>query len=260
MPFVIATTIILLLALGLIGFLILYQRRLIRHQEHLRQLQETRQRQLLEAALEAQEAERRRLARDLHDEVGTMLALAKMQAGQWVNASSEDAATDGSLAIQKLKVKLDEVMSSVRRISHDLMPVVLNKYGLVQGIESLRRSLPVDSNLHVKFECNEPARRVAQRLELALYRILQELLANTIKHAAATEIYIRLHFEADKLMLTYTDNGKGFDYQNLLDNAYAGLGLTNLQSRIALLNGTLDFSSEKGSGVTFVASIPTDNN
>jgi signal transduction histidine kinase len=232
----------------------------MKHQEHLRQLQDTRQRQLLEAALEAQEAERRRLARDLHDEVGTMLALIKLQAGQWANGFPDQATPGGELPVQNLKLKLDEVMNSVRRISHDLMPIMLTKYGLVQAIESLKRSLPAGSNLKVQFECNEPMQRVAERIELSLYRIVQELLTNTIKHAGATEACIKLMFEADTLKLVYTDNGKGFDFQDLSDKQSAGLGLTNLQSRMALLNGTLTFSSENGTGVTIVATVPTTNN
>ncbi len=249
----------LLLALGVVVFVVLYQKRLMKHQEYLRQLEEARQRQLLEAALEAQETERRRVARDLHDEVGTMLALVKLQAGQWSHGLQQQATSDGDLPVNNLKLKLDEVMKSVRRISHDLMPIVLTKFGLVQAIESLRRSLPPGCQLAVKFECNMPARRVSQKLELALYRIVQELLANTIKHAGASEVIIKLQFETDTVELVYSDNGKGFDYQSVQETTNAGLGLTNLQSRMALLNGTITINSGIGAGFTAVAKVPVQN-
>ncbi|TXK49111.1 sensor histidine kinase [Pontibacter qinzhouensis] len=256
-PFIIATSIILLLALGVVVFVVMYQKRLMKHQEYLRQLQETRQRQLLEAALEAQEAERRRVARDLHDEVGTMLALVKLQAGQWSNGFGKGEIAEGQQPVTNLKLKLDEVMNSVRRITHDLMPIVLTKFGLVQAIESLKRSMPVDSNIGIKFECNEPDRRVGQKLELALYRIVQELLGNTLKHAQASEVYIKLTFNTYKLELVYTDNGKGFSSADLTENTTTtGLGLTNLQSRIALLNGTISINSELGAGISVVANVP----
>lgn len=255
-PLLIVTPVLLVLALGLIVFVFAYQRRMLQHQEHLRELQELRQRQLLEAALEAQEVERRRVARDLHDEVGGMLALIRLNIGQVERkcAGNQVAAETA----HRSKELLDEAIYSVRRISHDLLPVVLDKMGLVQAINSLVGSVPPDSGLEVKFSHNLGQDRLEARQELLLFRILQELVNNTLKYAEASQITIDLHRENDKLTLRYTDNGKGFNFDATQDigSGSSGLGMKNLRSRVDLLNGAIDFFSKLGAGIKAEIVIP----
>jgi signal transduction histidine kinase len=151
---------------------------------------------------------------------------------------------------QRSKELLDEAIHSVRRISHDLLPVVLDKMGLVQAINSLAHSVPPESGLEVKFTHNLENYRLETRQELLVFRILQELVNNTLKYAEATQITIDLHKADGNLTLTYKDNGKGFNYtatQSL--EGSAGLGMKNMQSRVDLLNGTLNFFSELGAGI-----------
>ncbi|WP_299988265.1 ATP-binding protein [uncultured Pontibacter sp.] len=255
-PLLIITPVLLVLAIGIIVFVFAYQRRMLQHQEHLRELQELRQRQMLEAALEAQEEERRRVARDLHDEVGGMLALIRLNIGQVERKCAENEAA--AETAHRSKALLDEAIQSVRRISHDLLPVVLDKMGLVQAINSLVHSVPPDSGLEVKFTHNLENFRLEARQELLLFRILQELVNNTLKYAEATQITINLHREDDKLTLRYTDNGKGFNYDATLDTGSAGggLGLKNLQSRVDLLNGAINFFSKLGAGIKAEIVIP----
>jgi signal transduction histidine kinase len=255
-PLFIITPVLLVLALGLIVFVFAYQRRMLQHQEHLRELQELRQRQMLEAALDAQEAERRRVARDLHDEVGGMLALIRLNIGQ-VERKCVDNAPAAETA-HRSKELLDEAIHSVRRISHDLLPVVLDKMGLVQAINSLVHSVPPDSGLEVKFTHNLDKDRLEARQELLLFRILQELVNNTLKYAEATRITIDLHREGEKLTLHYADNGKGFEFDASQDLGVSGsgLGMKNLQSRVDLLNGVIKFFSKLGAGIKAEIVIP----
>lgn len=256
MPLLIITPVLLVLAIGIIVFVFAYQRRMLQHQEHLRELQELRQRQMLEAALDAQEEERRRVARDLHDEVGGMLALIRLNIGQVERKCSEnEAAAETALRSKEL---LDEAIQSVRRISHDLLPVVLDKMGLVQAINSLVHSVPPDTGLEVKFSHNLESFRLEARQELLLFRILQELVNNTLKYAEATQITINLHREDGKLTLCYTDNGKGFNYDATLDagSISSGLGLKNMQSRVNLLNGAINFFSKLGAGIKAEIVVP----
>lgn len=255
-PLLIITPVLLVLAIGIIVFVFAYQRRMLQHQEHLRELQELRQRQMLEAALEAQEEERRRVARDLHDEVGGMLALIRLNIGQVERKCAENEAA--AETAHRSKELLDEAIQSVRRISHDLLPVVLDKMGLVQAINSLAHSVPPDSGLEVRFTHNLEKLRLEARQELLLFRILQELLNNTLKYAEATLITINLHREDDKLTLRYTDNGKGFNYDATLDagGVSGGLGLKNMQSRVDLLNGAINFFSRVGAGIKAEIVVP----
>ncbi|WP_439881841.1 sensor histidine kinase [Pontibacter sp. MBLB2868] len=252
-PVLYITPVLLILAFGIIAFVFLYQRRMLQHQENLRQLQEARQRQVLEATLQAQEEERRRVARDLHDDVGAMLALVKLNVHQ-LNAALEDK-TMG----QGVKKMLDEVIGTVRRISHDLMPVVLEKMGLPQALEAMKRAVPPSSGINFEFVCNDKERRINSIVELSLYRVVQELLNNTLKHAEASLIAINLDFEAHTLRLEYLDNGVGFDYNGMVNKpgkASRGLGLMNLQARVALLDGSFKFESESNKGTKAFISVP----
>ncbi|MCC9135451.1 sensor histidine kinase [Pontibacter silvestris] len=252
-PVLLITPVLLILAMGIILFVVLYQRRMLQHQEHVRDLLDIKQRQLLKATIQAEEEERRRIARDLHDEVGAMLSLVKLNLSQLTR--QQELELPAVVAVgQKAKEQLDEVISSVRRIAHDLMPVVLEKMGLPIAIEGMKHALPYESGIKMDVTYNDKKRRVEPKLELLLYRIVQELFNNTLKHAKASRISINLIFEEDKVKLIYTDNGVGFNYEALLqDKTMAdGLGLVNIQSRIALLNGSVDFQSNEGAGTKAV--------
>ncbi|NDK57432.1 sensor histidine kinase [Pontibacter fetidus] len=251
-PVIIITPVLLVLAIGIILFVFKYQRRMLQHQEHVRHLQEIRQRQLLDATIQAEEEERRRVARDLHDEVGAMLALVKLNVHQ-LTAQSENKESG-----QQVKKMLDDVMGSVRQISHNLMPVVLEKMGLGQALEAMRRAIPAASGVALTLTCNQPDKRIEPKTELFLYRVVQELLNNTLKHAQASEVQLSLQYSDKDLLLTYQDNGNGFDYNSLSrePNSGGGLGLMNLQARLELLNGKFDFFSALNSGTKAIISVP----
>lgn len=252
-PLIIITPVLLVLAIGIILFVFLYQRRMLQHQVQLRELQELKQRQVLDATLQTQEEERRRVARDLHDDVGATLALIKLNVHQCI-APMEDK-TGG----QRIKVQLDDVIGNVRRISHGLMPVILEKMGLPAALEAIKRSLPADAGTEIEFTCNDENRRIDIKLELSLYRVVQELINNTLKHALASKITIDLQFSEKELELHYTDNGKGFDYNKLqhsVEKKSYGLGLMNLQARVSLLNGTFNYKSADNMGIKADIYVP----
>lgn len=256
LPLLIITPIMLLLALGLIVFVVLYQKRLIQHQEQLRQLQATRQYQVLETTMQAQEEERRRVARDLHDEVGSMLSLVKLNLYQLTN-SIKGAGDEVRGAEANIKKLLDEVIGSVRRISYDLMPVVLDKMGLVQALEALRRSVPASSGVTVVLECNDKSRRLAPKQELVLYRMVQELLSNTLKHANASTITLKLLFSENEVALYFADDGIGIDYgKQEKELGQGGIGVVSLQSRVELMKGQMYMQSLPGMGTQVEIKIP----
>ncbi|TPE44392.1 sensor histidine kinase [Pontibacter mangrovi] len=256
-PLILITPIMLLLAVGIIVFVVLYQRRMLQHQEHLRQLQATKQQQLLQATFHAQEEERRRVARDLHDEVGAMLALIRLNLYQMMNSTACD---DEGLhtSVQNMKQQLDDVLVSVRRISHDLMPVVLEKMGLGQAIEALRRNLTATGQLEMELRCNDKNKRLLPQHELVLYRMVQELLNNTLKHAKATKVTIDLHFGEKDIELLYKDNGVGFKLEKIVQEQQEkeGLGIMSLQSRAALLDGDIQITSAPGAGTAVAIKVP----
>ncbi|MBC5774672.1 sensor histidine kinase [Pontibacter sp. KCTC 32443] len=254
-PLFIITPVLLALAIAIIGFVFKYQRRMLEHQENLRQLQEAKQRQLLDATLQAQESERRRVARDLHDEVGVMLALVKL------NVHQLTAQTENIERGHQTKNLLEEVITSVRHISHDLMPASLEKAGLSRALEGLKNFVPAVSGLQLYFTSNDPEKRLSPRTELFLYRVVQELLNNTLKHARASNIKIDLNFEVEQLQVNYEDDGIGFDHEPSSepgndDKQGKGLGLMNIQARVELLDGTLDYTSAPAKGTKAFISVP----
>jgi signal transduction histidine kinase len=249
-PVLLATPVLLLLALGIVAFVLRYQRRLLRQQEQLRQMRDTAQQQALEAALLAQEEERRRIAGDLHDGVGTTLAIVKLH----LSALDQPGLTQEATAL------LDQAISEVRRISRNLLPAALQKFGLPFALDALARTVPADGPTRLTLEQRGHPRRLDPKYELIVYRVVQELLGNGLRHAHAKHISIVVDFGANMLSLRYADNGVGFDPALMelapLPGARTGHGFTNLRSRVAVLQGVLRYKSEAGSGSQVWISFP----
>lgn len=249
-PVLLATPVLLLLALGIVGFVLRYQRRLLRQQEEMRQMHENAQQQALEAALLAQEEERRRIAADLHDGVGTTLAIVKLH----LNTLNQPDLTE------EATILLDQAINEVRRISRNLLPAALQKFGLSFALEALARTMPADGPTHVEVEQHGTPRRLDPKHELIVYRVVQELLGNGLRHAHASQIHIEVEYGTDFMALRYSDNGVGFDPtvpdQPPLPGTRTGLGLTNLRSRVGVLRGTLRHESAPGQGTRVWISLP----
>ncbi|GAB3227588.1 hypothetical protein GCM10027346_11120 [Hymenobacter seoulensis] len=250
LPLILVTPILLLLALGIVGFVVRYQRRLIQQQQEMQAMQEESQQQALEAALLAQEDERRRIAGDLHDGVGTTLAIVKLH----LNTLNQPDLT------QEATILLDQAINEVRRISRNLLPAALQKFGLPFALEALARTMPPDGPTQVEIEQHGTPRRLEPKHELIVYRVVQELLGNGLRHAHAGHIRIVVEFGSDSLALCYSDNGVGFDPtladQPPLPGIRTGLGLTNLRSRVAVLRGTLRHESAPGQGTRVWVTLP----
>lgn len=248
------TVMMLLLALVIIIFMFTYQRKLYNQQVRIREMQEQAQRQMLQAAMQAQENERRRIAGDLHDEIGSMLSVVQQHLSFWRGPALGEQEVQHQ---QEAATLLRDTVTSVRRISKELMPAVLDKFGLMKALDGLCRTVPEACGTAVRFRKNAELGRLQPQTELLIFRIVQELLQNSLKHAAASLILIELGLEGQRLVLRFEDNGKGFDYEAKLAAAeLLGLGLLNLQNRVNLLNGILDFYSEPGKGTKISIQIP----
>lgn len=195
------------------------------------------------------EKERARIATDLHDELGPYLSAAKMR----INAL-DVLADDDRENLVKINEHLDLIIHRMREISGDLMPNTLIRKGLVVGIEEFIHNISKPSGLQIHFlptaSCEFP---FPQRIHL--YRIVQEIVHNTIKHAKATVLNIELKGSADRVFLVSEDNGVGFDYTTVLDEKL-GLGLRSLLSRIEVMGGEMFIESKSGKGTRYVFEIP----
>lgn len=232
-----------LLALFSVGGLILHFRHRRRlHQKELKSLRQEKEIQILQALMQGEEKERSRIARDLHDEVAGMLAAARMH---MESLALQARNIVGNKGFSKAVNLLDEASVSVRKTAHHLMPEILMLDGLDKAIRRYCNSLSND-NLKVQYDCWTPLGRLEDGFELAIYRIVQELLNNAIKHAYATRIMVQLTAYDGLLSITIEDNGVGFNPET----ADTGAGMLTLQTRVEALNGTIDIDAQEGEGVS----------
>ena len=243
---------LLLLVLGLVRFVVRFQRSQQRQRQQLAQLLELAQQQALAAALVAQEDERQRIAGELHDGVGTILALAKLH-----------LYAPGSPASPEASSLIDQAVAEVRRISRNLQPATLQQLGLIQALRALVQAIPPDNGPKVHLEQEGLLGRLIPTHELMVYRIAQELLTNGMLHAQAPHIMLRVSAVPGLLTLTYSDDGQGFDLSALEElpppgphGQPVGMGLINLRSRVAVLGGQLHYYSEPGIGTRVEAVLP----
>ena len=240
--------------LGTCAYLLLNRRRLRREVEFVQERQQLQQ-QRATAVLEAEEAERRRIGADLHDGVGQLLTAAKLN----LHALGErlSAQTQGhQVLLQNALDGVDESFREVRSISHNLMPNALIKRGLAQAVRDFLNKLPAAGSLKINLEVVGLDRggRLEPTLENVLFRVIQELVQNILKHAQATELTLQIIRHPAELTVLVEDNGVGFDPAAL--GAEAGIGLKNIESRMAYLGGRADFDAAPGRGTTVTLEVP----
>jgi signal transduction histidine kinase len=237
----------MLLALSIFFFFVTYQKKMLKKQLELNETKARQQEEILRNTISAQENERKRIAQDLHDEVGAMLSVVKLNVGRIEKKTEEPVAKE--LAAET-KSYLDEVITQVRRISRSLLPPSLEKLGLYFAFEELANWVNKSEQLKIVCWKGGEQFRFDNKKELAIFRIVQELLNNAIKHSEATVIYINSRFSPNKnLMISVTDNGKGF---YLKEKTNAGLGLKNLESRSQIMDAKFKMKSTPGKGTTAI--------
>ncbi|GAB3643989.1 sensor histidine kinase [Spirosoma arcticum] len=257
--FVIAvgTAVLLVMAVFIIIFVAYYQQKQAKQQLALNELQQQHRRELMAATFRGQEEERKRLAEDLHDGIGTMLSVTKMSLNQLERQMNGEITMRTSLQVQKTRSMIDETMTNVRRISRDLVPTTLERFGLVAALEELADRV-TDGELEVHLDCPETIADLPSPLTLMLYRIAQELVNNAIRHARARCITIQLHCLDTEFRMSVLDDGVGFDFDVVMENKQGGLGLRNIESRLSVMNGhaTFDVAPGRGSQIHVQVRLP----
>lgn len=214
------------------------------YQQHLHEIEQQQQLQFSQAVLQGEEQERRRLARDLHDGLGGMLAGAKIN----LSAQIEDTfSVDQRTELEKITLQLDNSVTELRRIAHNMMPVNLLKFGLTTALKDLCESL-MSETTHIDFQALGIEDTLREEVQIHIYRIVQELLANAIRHAHATNIILQCSQNDQLFFITQEDNGKGFD-PNTAGPA-KGIGLSNIKNRVGFLKGKIDIDSVPNEGTT----------
>ncbi|MGH2643887.1 MAG: sensor histidine kinase [Chitinophagaceae bacterium] len=232
----------LLFAVGIIAFVVVHQRRVIQYQLNLQKLKEEQQKLLLHATIESEEKERQRIAGDLHDEVGASLSTIRLYLQQ---ASKKQTLEQVESITVAAKGILDDVVAKVRQISHRLSPEMLMKFGLKDALQNSAQKLKASEGIEVEFISPDEISRFQPDRELAVYRIIQEIIGNMLKHASATKVTLQLQERHNDLIIKVEDNGKGFsqDLFEKLKSIPGGLGLKNIQSRVDILQANINFTS-----------------
>lgn len=207
--------------------------------------------QSIQTEITTLENERARMAADLHDEVGPILSSIKLRINSIDIANEADHEV-----IQTTNDHIDRLVTRMREISFDLMPTSLIRKGFAAALNEFIEYCGKSSTIAIRFQYTMI--ELTELQSINLYRIVQEIIHNAIKHAEATELLIEFRQEGNMIVLAARDNGKGFNYEEKSKES-KGLGLNNLLRRTELIGGKMYFESKKGKGTTYTFEIPTAN-
>lgn len=234
-------SIISLVVLLIVGYFIYA---IIRRQRQVLKWQQAR----LKAEIETLENERKRIASDLHDELGPLLSAIKLQINHLEPIDEVEIAV-----LSKSNNQIDEIIKRFREISYDLLPNTLVRKGLVKAVIEFIDKLKKAHQIEIIFTSDTLSLSIDK--EINIYRIIQEIIHNCIKHSRATVLKISIKVTTSQLVLNTTDDGIGFIYEDKIKSSN-GLGLLNLESRTEVLDGKLKITSQPGKGTNFTVTMP----
>ncbi len=231
------------LTVSLIIFIVLHQRRVLRFQNKINLMEQEQQKILLNASIKLQEEERQRLAADLHDDAGPLLATARLYLNE--NLVNQDKATQLQSIFQARQI-IDDTIQLVRNISHSLMPPTLKNFGLESAINDLFQKISGSGAMNASSRFHEYKDRLKGEKELVIFRIVQELINNILKHSNASFIHLTQNVHADKFYLRIHHDGRGIIQSDFdkLNKSNVGLGLKNISSRLRLVEGHINFEKD----------------
>jgi two-component system NarL family sensor kinase len=233
----------LVLTISLVIFIIFHQRRVIRFQNRLQQMEQEQQKILLNASIKLQEEERQRLAADLHDDAGPLLATARLYLNE--NLVNQDKSTQLQSIFQARQI-IDDTIQLIRNISHSLMPPTLKNFGLESAVNDLFQKISGSGTINASSRFHEYKDRLKAEKELVIFRIVQELINNILKHSSASFIHLTQNVHGDKFYLRIHHDGRGIvqaDFDKL-NRSTVGLGLKNISSRLRVVQGNINFEKD----------------
>jgi signal transduction histidine kinase len=238
---------IVLLTTGLMFFFFYSRKKIIEKEFEKIELQLKNQEEILQATIDTQEEERKRIAQDMHDAISSKLNVISLTTNLLLDNNEIDPGDQKSL--EHILAINNSVLESSRKIAHDLLPPILGKFGLKVALEELFDDYQNASKFQIMHRI-DAIQCLSSMEELHLFRIVQELINNSIKHANASQLTIDLSQNSNDFELKFTDNGKGFKHDTI--DIKAGIGLQNIKSRAAILNCNLSIESIENNGCAFV--------
>ncbi len=251
---IIGTGIMLIMAMFIVLFVMYYQRKQIEQQMRVKDMEAEFQRKLLEVSMASTEAERRRIAQDLHDDIGALLSVTKLTFNALYGqlGSKEQA----ERLAKQVREALDETISHVRRISRELVPTTLERFGLPAALQEFAAKSNHDHAIRITFGFSGDENiRLEAKTELMLYRVAQELITNALKHSEGTNVHVQLSLPPRQFGLVVEDNGLGFQLNEVQARTSPGLGLDNIEGRLRIISGQIHYETAPQKGCRAVVEL-----
>ncbi len=206
--------------------------------------------------IQAEETERKRFAKDLHDGLGPLLSTVKMS----VSALKREGVEQNNLEIlNNLDIVINESIKTIKDISNNLSPHVIENFGLTRALKNFIEKINSSKIISISLDSQLYELRMEYNIEIVLYRVICELINNTIKHANALNIDISIRYDTKAIYVDYSDNGQGFEVDSLFKPQTKGMGFYNIYSRINSLKGKIETNSELEKGTQVKIKIPLSN-
>jgi len=246
----IGISLVVLLIIILILFRMRARKNRIIAAQKIQKLEDEKKLMAARSVLVGQEKERERIARELHDGIGVLLSTAS------IHFSSVESKTDTETGkmLKKANQLLKEAGKEVRQISHNMMPGVLSKFGLKEAIEDLFEEIEETGKIEIDLDLTCGEERLPENMEIMIYRIIQEMINNTLKHAKASKIELFISRGEDEIIIDFSDDGIGFEEPKLPQEK--NLGLSGIRSRVEYLGGNIELTSKPGEGTHYSINLP----
>ena len=233
---------------------VIFIRQIFNLQDRIDELRKESESRLLNAVIQTEEKARQSFARELHDGLGPVLSSIKMIL---TAIDQEKLDAENQKIIEHTCKTTDEAIVTLKEISNHLSPHLLKNYGLVNALEKAVGQILNNTKIHFDLIDNINSKRFPNDLEINVFRIITELINNSLKHGAPNKIVLSIQETGPSLNIKYVDDGRGFDFSNYPNNARVkGMGLENIQSRVKSLNGYFHMNSAIGNGVRVIIQIP----
>lgn len=241
------TLIVFVIAIGVVFLSQQFQKSILKQRLEKEELKINHQKKLLQVTIQVQESEQKKIAENIHDELGASLSISRMLLKQL-----EDQKGGDEERVKEVREIIETTLASARRISHELMPLQISELGLKKALSSFAAKAEKVGNTIINIAITPDPLVLPYEIEIGLYRIYKELINNSLKHANASQIDITIYKENNFLFCQYADDGIGIKDKHLLN----GIGLQNLESRILSFNGTIEYGNNEDEGFHSNMKIP----
>ncbi|HPW66539.1 MAG TPA: histidine kinase [Salinivirgaceae bacterium] len=232
---------------------VIFIRKIFDFLDRIERLRKENESRVLNAIIRTEEKERKQFAKDMHDGLGPLLSSIKMSLS---SINDENFSSQDKRIFENSKLMIDESIRSLKEISNHLSPHILTNFGLVRALQNYAGKL---NSLHsIKIDINSTigGYRYNYNIEVVIYRVITELITNTLKHAGASQIIISIYNEEQALIVEYQDNGKGFDPDKTLNQLQGGMGYDNINTRLKSIMAQMELKSDYGEGVYVKIVVP----